>query len=141
MYQSIVPILGWVTTLLVCGLAWWKGGPAERLGAAIIVAAAAAVWACHETLAPANANLALLIIDGAMAAGFLVLALRYASPWLGAAMLLQATQFSLHAYYLVIEKAHDRLYSIANNLVTIGVLVSILIGVFYAARRNPAAGR
>lgn len=141
MYQSIVPILGWAVTLMVCGLALWKGGQPERLGGLLIIAAGAAVWFCHAMLAPANANMALLIVDGVMSAGFLLLALRYASPWLGAAMMLQATQFSLHAYYLVVEKAHDRLYAVVNNLVTVGVLASMLVGVFYAARRGPADGR
>lgn len=141
MYQSIVPIFGWAITVMVCGLAWWKGGPAERLGGVLILIATVAVWLCHRMLGTDGANLVLMVIDGGMAAGFLLLALRYASPWLGGAMILQSTQFSLHAYYLVVEKAHDRLYSIINNLVTVGVLASVLIGVLVNVRRGASANR
>jgi len=135
MYQSVIPLIGWTVTVLVSGLAWWKGGPAERASGLLIVGAAFAVWLAHLLLRPAGANLALLVIDGAMAAGFLLLAIRYANLWLGVAMLLQSTQFSLHSFYLVTEKSHDRLYSIANNLITLGVVLCVLFGTLTAWRR------
>lgn len=134
MYQSFLPLIGWAVTLAVCGFAWWKGGPAERAGALLIVGAAAAVWMSHNFLPKGVAGSALLVIDAAMAAGFLILAIRYASLWLGGAMLFQAAQFSLHAYYLVMEKPYDRLYSIINNIDTIGVLVCVLTGTVFAWR-------
>lgn len=43
-------------------------------------------------------------------------------------MILQAGQFSLHAWYLVGELPHDRFYAIANNLITAGILACILTG-------------
>lgn len=134
MYQSFLPLIGWAVTLAVCGFAFWKGGPAERAGALLIVGAAAAVWVSHNLLPKGAAVSALLAIDAVMAVGFLVLAIRYASLWLGGAMLFQAAQFSLHAYYLVMEKPYDRLYSIINNIDTVGVLVCVLTGTLVAWR-------
>ena len=45
-----------------------------------------------------------------------MLVVRYASLWLGVTMMLQAVQFSLHAYYLVMERPHDLLHAWVNNL-------------------------
>ena len=45
-------------------------------------------------------ELPFMISDGVVAIGFLLLAIRYASLYLGAAMLLQAALFSLHAAHL-----------------------------------------
>ncbi len=138
MYQSLLPLIGWAATLAVCVFAWCRGGPAERAGALLIVGAAAAVWLSHNLLPKDIAGSALLVIDAAMAVGFLILAIRYASLWLGGAMLFQAAQFSLHAYYLVMEKPYDRLYSIINNIDTAGVLVCVLTGTLFAWRSASA---
>ncbi|WP_233282174.1 hypothetical protein [Caulobacter vibrioides] len=67
--------------------------------------------------------------------GLLLLALRHATAWLGLSVLLQGVQFSLHAYYLVADKLYDKLYATVNNLVTLGVLCCLLVGVALAARR------
>ena len=57
----------------------------------------------------------LLALDFFCAVVLLVLAVRYANLWIGAAMLFQAAQFSLHAYYLVMDLPHDRLHAWINN--------------------------
>ena len=57
-------------------------------------------------------------------------------------MLLQAGQFSLHAWYLVSALERDRFYAIVNNLVTIGILICILVGTLIAwSRRARAVAR
>lgn len=128
MYHSLLPLIGWAATLLVAAFAWWRGGPAERRGAVLIVGAAVAVYLSHFVLRDGGANLALLVIDAVMAGGFLALAIRHVSLWLGGAMLLQAAQFSLHAWYLVGDLPHNRFYAISNNLISAGILACILTG-------------
>ena len=59
--------------------------------------------------------------------------------WIGAAMLLQAGQFSLHAWYLVNALQRDRFYAVANNLVTVGILACILVGTLISWRRRAKA--
>ena len=86
-------------------------------------------FALQLFMSPAALSLALLIIDGVLGLGFLLLALRYTSLWLGAAMLLQAGQFSLHAFYYVTTKPVDRLFAVVNNVVSWGILLAILAGV------------
>ncbi|OJU09867.1 MAG: hypothetical protein BGN86_00080 [Caulobacterales bacterium 68-7] len=69
----------------------------------------------------------MLAADAALAGAFLFLAVRYASLWLGAAMILQAGQFALHAIYTAGELAPDRRYAVINNLITLGIFLVILL--------------
>ncbi|MDO8910729.1 MAG: hypothetical protein Q8N10_10605 [Phenylobacterium sp.] len=80
-----------------------------------------------------------LVLDGVLALSFLVLAVRYASLWIGAVMLLQGVQFSLHAYFFVTKLVPGRTYAIVNNLVTWGTLLGILLGTLAVLRATRAA--
>ena len=139
MPESLPTQIGWLVTLAILVLAWSKGGPPERFGATLKVITSAAALAAHHLLRQDSISVALLTVDGLLAIGFLALTIRYASLWLGAAMLLQAGQFSLHAWYLVSGLERDRLYAVANNLVTIGILACILVGTLIAWRRRSKA--
>ncbi len=140
MYTSLAPLIGWMATLVVCALAWVKGGAPERIGGIIVFVSSVAALLIQLFLPGPKQSIPLLLGEGLIGFGFLILALRYASPWLGGAMLLQAIQFSLHAYYLVGEVPHDRTYAIVNNLDSLGVLICILIGTVQAWRRAPPRG-
>src|SRR6185312_15954673 len=63
--------------------------------------------------------------DLVWAVGLLMLVVRYASLWLGVTMLLQAVQFSLHAFYLVMERPHDLIHAWVNNLNEVGISICI----------------
>jgi hypothetical protein len=139
MHIQFAPILGWSATVLVCALAWVKGGPAERWGSAIVLIGSIASLPIQLLLPAGPEAVALLLSEGLYGLAFLLVALRYTSPWLGGAMLLQALQFSLHAYYLVAERKHDLTYGIVNNLNSAGVLICILFGIFAASRRRSQA--
>ncbi|MGH7009720.1 MAG: hypothetical protein ACREEX_02690, partial [Caulobacteraceae bacterium] len=151
MYRDFLQV-GFLIELLILvavfAFAAWKGEQAEKLGAAFNLAAgllAAPVqhYRGAYTLGIDTPGLILLGIDGLLAAGFLWLALRYASLWLGGALLLQAVQFSLHAYYLMMTLPHDWTYATVNNLDTDGINVLIVIGtllVWRARRRLARAG-
>jgi hypothetical protein len=141
MYSSIIPILVWLTILAICALAWVKGDRPVRLGALMVLGAALAAMAIHQFAPPEWQAMLLLADDGLLAMGFLLLALRYASVWLGGAMILQAVQFSLHAYYFVADRPHDRLYSTVNNIDSLGVLACILFGAVLAWRKRSGLGK
>jgi hypothetical protein len=66
----------------------------------------------------------------------LVIAVRYASFWLGAVMLLYALQFALHAVYYVVERPRDSLHVILNNLDFFAVCVCLAAGTAVAWRRR-----
>lgn len=139
MYHSVLPLLGWTTALAVALLAWFRGGLPERYGALLFVGAGLAVFISHAWLSRSAEGLFLLTIDALLAGGFPALAIRYSSLWIGAAMLLQAGQFSLHAWYLVSELERDRFYAVTNNVISIGILVCILFGTLISWRRRAKA--
>jgi hypothetical protein len=141
MPNSVIVQIVWLAILATFVFTVWKGGVAERAAAALVVAAALAAFAIHRLLPPEVHPIALLTGEFLLAAGFLVLAVRFTSLWLGAAMLLQAVQFSLHAWYLVAERPRDILYSVINNIDTVGILICILLGSVAAWRRREAATR
>ncbi|WP_244906776.1 hypothetical protein [Caulobacter flavus] len=111
------------------------------MGSLAVLLGALAVMITHKLAPEGVQSVVLLVIDAALAVAFLLLAMRFVSQWLGVAMLLQAVQFSLHAYYLVVEKPHDYLYRSVNNINTIGVLLAVLVGTLLAWRRNARAAK
>jgi hypothetical protein len=119
--------------------AFWKGGWAERTGGLANLACAGAWIIAKASLSPDRLAIAELGIDCILSFTFLGLALRFASRWLGVAMLLQAAQFSLHAYYFVAERGPDLLRATVNNVVSWGIVLCILTGVLAAWSRNARA--
>jgi hypothetical protein len=130
-----------ISILLVAAFAWWKGGVAERLSGAANAVVAALYIVCQLTILKSNSfQVVLLVIDCGLALTFLALAVRYASLFLGAAMILQGAQFSLHAYYMVAERPIDLLYVSANNVISWLVLACIVIATLYTWSKRRAAG-
>lgn len=133
----------WVLVLAVCGFAYLRGGQAER-GGAILIAGACLVTALVEgallTLFDAvdqkSFLLVRLISGGGLALGFLILAVRFTHLWLGAAMILQASVFSLQAYYFVLDRPHDALYAASNNVAFTAILAALALGTWSARNRS-----
>jgi hypothetical protein len=134
-----VVFLGWPALVAVCSLAWWKGDRPSRLSGGILMIGALIAWLINFQFGRVAGAVPMLLSEGLMAMGFLFVAVRYASLWLGAVMVLQGIQFSLHAYYFVIERSHDYLYGLINNLDTYAIMACILGGTITAWRRRVQA--
>ncbi|MDP3385372.1 MAG: hypothetical protein Q8S47_18875, partial [Phenylobacterium sp.] len=86
-------VLLWTLLLTVCAFAFCRGGAPERVGAGLIltltvVTAAGDLFAYSNGLRQYEAFLVgRMILEGALALGFLGLAIRFTSLWLGGAML------------------------------------------------------
>jgi hypothetical protein len=119
-----------------CFLSLWKGSPAERLGGAVVLANLLLTALVAVFLPADSRGVGELVVDGLTAAALLVVVLIYSSLWLGGVMLLYAALFTLHAFYFVTERAHDRLHAIVNNLDTIGVTICLVIGTAVAWRHR-----
>ena len=139
MYTSLEPIIGWLVLLGTCLYAWFKGAAPERFGAALLFLATLAGFVIDHALPIEARTTPTLIGEGLLALGFLLLAIRYTSLWLGGAMILQGLQFSLHAFYLVMERGHDWLFAAVTNLVTFGIIGCILLGTTLNWLRNRPA--
>src|SRR6185437_2107671 len=141
MFQSVESQLSFVALFVCCGLALWKGGAPERSGAVMILV----TW-LGATLVQAVAKayilpILFLVSDAVLAAGLLLLAVRYSSLWMGAAMLLQAIGLSLHAAYFAAEKAdlsrHTLwLYIAGKNIASFAMLLVILAAGLAAWRKR-----
>jgi hypothetical protein len=128
----------WLLVLAGCFFSLWKGGPAERQGAAFVLGNLL-VAALADTFLPKDAApVAGLVIDGLTALGLLVIVLIHGSLWLGGAMLLYAVQFSLRAYYFVAERPHDNIHAYINNADFLGIILFMVIGTATAWRRRTA---
>jgi len=122
-------VLGLIAlTLGISLFALWKGGPAERLGGAVVGANVVLSIISGLVLPEAVQTLARLTLDGVTALCLLVIAVRYASFWLGGVMLLYAAQFSLHAFYMVTSRPIDLLHIKINNGNFLGISICLAIG-------------
>ena len=142
MHLPLVAMIGWLLILAASLAAWRLGGQPERQAAMLVLATSFLASFPPLIFDRELQRLVFLALDGAVAVGLLLLALRYARVWLGVAVLLQGVQFSLHAYYLVSAIRYDNVYAMVNNLVSLGVLCSLAIGSVLAwrtRRRQDAA--
>ncbi len=112
----------------VCLLAFWKGGPTERIGAGLILANLFFDLFVSPKLPGELRPTLRLVLDALTASGLLALAMWYASLWLGAAMLLFATQFTLHSYYFVTNRHPDYFHALVNNLNFLGIILCLATG-------------
>lgn len=141
MFQTLVTQVMLVVILGTCVFALWKGGPPERTGALFNGMVCVGVTVFQALSHGAFHNLPYLVADGLLATGFLILALRYASLWLAAAMLVQALMFSIHATALIglLPESNYYYYYAAINLLSYVVLVVIAVGTFGAWMRRRRA--
>lgn len=122
-----------VFTLAVCLFAVVKGDAPERFGAGVILGNLLAGIGIE---AISRSPLLFLANDAVAAVLLLVIAVRYASFWLGAVMLLYALQFALHAFYFVAERPRDLFHEIVNNVDFFAVSVCLAAGTAVAQRRR-----
>ena len=125
-----------VVLWLTMAFALWKGDRAVRIAAVVIVLMDVATFLIDPKFGDFSGETILLGVDFVCAVVLLFLAVRYANLWIGAAMLFQAAQFSMHAFYLVTERPHDRLHAWINNLDLLGIVISIAWGTALAIRRR-----
>ena len=128
-------------TWMTVAFALWKGDLATRIGAGAYAALEIVTLIIRPRVGDVSGETILLVADFACAVIFLLLAVRYASLWLGAAMLFQAAQFSLHAWYLVNELPHDVMHAWINNADDWGILISMFVGAILCIRRRMAFAR
>jgi hypothetical protein len=130
-----------VVTWSTVGFALWKGDLATRVAAIAYAILEITTLIINPHVGDVSGETILLAADFICAVVFLLLAVRYANLWLGAAMLFQAAQFSLHAWYLVNELPHDKLHAWINNGDDWGILIAMFTGTLLAIRRRVADAR
>jgi hypothetical protein len=128
---NIVSLLGLaLIAATCCGFAIVKGGSAERYGAAIYALAWIGVSLFEFVTGDAAPPVPILFFDFAVACGFLILAVRFNSLWLGGAMILQGIEFGLHVTRLTaIDDPRVfglHVYALGINLVSVLILFTMV---------------
>lgn len=134
------PLVQALLALIVacCAFAAWKGGAAERFGAAIVLINTL-ISTFSDLMFSNFRGIGSLTLDAVTAFSFLALTLVFGRSWLGVAMLIYALQFALHAFYLVTERSpHDVLHATINNVNYLAVNFCLVIGTIGAIRRRRA---
>lgn len=129
--------------LLICALAWFKGDKPERAGALLLCAAWAGSFLLRGALAPffdehdQNVRtVTRLSVDFLLAAGLLILAIRYSSLWLGAVLMIQGAEMTLHSMFLGPDRSSLYTYIVVSNLFSFMFLGMILAGTVASWRRR-----
>jgi len=131
-----------LTAFGLCGVLFsvWKGGPAERIAALVVVANIAVGFLTRYV--PELAGTLRFANDGLAAAVLLIVTVRYGAPWMGGVMLFYAAQFSLHSFYLVTGRSNtDYLHALINNINFAGIVWCLIIGTAVTLRRRARLAR
>jgi hypothetical protein len=139
--------IGVVDGLLLgaCAFAWLKGGTAERLGASLYLLSAVLSLLVAVLTGNAYPVVPMLVFEGLVALGFLALAVRYNSLWLGAAMMLKGAQLAMHASHLTDSSdamiGAVKVYPLLLNAISMAISLTILFGTVASlkARKRQAA--
>ena len=126
MLHTLTSQIGLIVLVAVCLLALAKGGPAERFGAVLVAVTWAGLLICQALTEQTIPEIPLLVSDVVLATGFLLLAVRYASLWLGAGMLFQGAAFTMHLMHMTEATGHhDHAYVVTVNLLSYAVLATL----------------
>jgi hypothetical protein len=149
--------MAWVVYFLVigastgaAGFALWKGDKAARYGALLRISVtglgipiqyALILFHLHTIVGIAVYDLTTTAV---VSFGFLYLALRYASPWLAAAMVIQGFEFYTDRIFLdtsprqnfAFNALRDPAYAMQQNLIVTGVAVVLFLATVSAIRQR-----
>ena len=133
MYKELAWVAGPALLLVVCALAWFKGSSAERYGSLLILCLNLAGDIVLALSFPRFPGFTLASLDFILAAGLLVLAVRYSSVWLGVAMLLQSVSLCSHAFLFEGLGLNPNQRVELNNAVSNLMLACIIAGTFVSS--------
>ena len=127
-----IPIL-----FAVCLYAWWRGGPDERVVAATCLAGTAATLLAVSPLQPRYAGVeeGLLLVDLAVLAGFVLVALRSKRFWPLWVAGLQLTTSLGHMLKGVDQDLLPRAYGAALQFWSYPILVILAVGTYRRHKR------
>lgn len=128
------------TALVICGFAFYKGGPGERTFAGAFVLAWFASLVAQNQIDRSILPWALFAIDGALLAVFGALTWKYRQAWLMWAMALQALAVVSHVLKMFMVTPSTAAFYTVLNLTAYGILVALAVGVFWAWQERRAAG-
>ena len=135
--------LGEGGALVACVFACIKGRPAERYGGALYLASVLGTLAFYLITRQGLSSFVQLGLDALVAVGFLWLAIRYNSLWLGAAMMIKGVQLALYGLHLtdMIDPKFGgaNLYLLAMDVIAIMISLTLFLGTLSGLRERRRA--
>lgn len=132
MFATLASQLVLIFVLVAVAFALWKGGAPERVGALFNGVVCLGVTAFQALNHKAFGTIPILVADGVLATGFLILAFRYARLWLATVMVLESGAFLIHAAKLmeILPEGHPPAYYYyaAMNIASMLVPLTIIVG-------------
>ena len=141
--------MAWIVYWFVIGVstcaalfALWKGDKPARYGALlrmlVTTLGAPVQFALHASKLDSVFVVAVydLTVTGVVSFGFLYLALRYASPWLAAAMMIQGFEFYTDRVFLDTNPYEKVSYAMQENLIVVGVAAVLFLATLSAIRQR-----
>jgi hypothetical protein len=138
--RHILYLVAIAATPIAGGVALVKGDKPERLGAAVFIGAILAedgAQALSKALGhPLTSSLSSIDLASTLGLScfFLYLAIRYASLWLAAAMIVQASELYFARLYIDAEAPNFDLYAIEIDLICILVLTTLAAAAIWSWR-------
>lgn len=136
-------LVGFISMLVGCSLAWLMGGRAERLGA-LALAGCWLISIAFETLVGLQDDVPVLVADVLYALALFALASRFDRSWIWVSLVLQSAVLVGHGLILVLQ-GEDRVACVAFiNVASLGTLLTLVLGAAlnaYGSRRGARRGR
>ena len=140
--MSLHRYLFWALLLVTCGYAWWRGRNDERTAALVCLGASAATRFAISpiSLRYTGVETGLLIIDLAVLASFVAIALRSERFWPLWVAGLQLTISISHMFKVIDESLLPRAYAAAAVLWSYPILLIIVVGTWRSHQRSKRVG-
>jgi uncharacterized membrane protein AbrB (regulator of aidB expression) len=125
-----------ILTLSCCAYGIVKGGSADRLGAAFILASYIADDVAFALTRPHFPVMAIFFGDFLLALALLFVAVRYSNLWLGCAMLLQSVDLCSQGLAFTGEGLSNLQQFWLNNIVSMLMLLCVMTGATISWRKR-----
>jgi hypothetical protein len=134
----------YLSVAAICALSWFRGSTPERWGSTATLGEWLFFLVIQAVVGGPTlgaVSVPLLVAEFALSFGFLILAFRYASLWLGVAMVAQGCALGAHALFIARGGHHAREYAVWSNAACAVLLLSLLAGTLSSWRKRVVARR
>ena len=136
MGYGLIVQMGLVLVIASCAFALFRGGSAERWGSLLIIADYVAADVAMLLDWPRFPVTAVFVLDFILAVALLIVAIRFSSLWLGAAMMLQSIALCSYGLAATGDGLHGVGYIRLNNILSFTMYGCVIAGTIASWRKR-----
>ena len=140
MFGFVSEYIGAATVFLVCLFALTKGGPPERIGAAVVLSGWFLSILAQHYIGYASAQWPVLLIDVAALTMFVALVWKSPRTWPVWASAFQLLAIASHVMVLMKLRPEISAFYTVINMSGYGIIIALGVGTFFAWQERRAAG-